>query len=130
MSGDKLLRREEGEDWQERGGKEMGKMGLVERERGAQKEWKTGTSAEKDGKNVGGGLGDEFRYKYADIAVPGQKNGAVSRVSVIFHGQCVRLAYDDFMQIKDGAYKSPIIHGTNKFIRGSRLNRLLVVGEQ
>lgn len=98
-------------------------------ERKRSKEWKTGTSAEKDGKNVGGGLGDGFRYKYADIAVPGQKNGAVSRVSVIFHGQCVRLAYDDFMQIKDTAYKSPIIYGTNKFIRGSRLNRLLVVGE-
>lgn len=50
--------------------------------------------------------------------------GAVSRVSVIFHGQCARLAYDDFMQIKDAAYKSTIIRGTNKFAGGGRLNRL------
>lgn len=51
---------------------------------------------EKDGKMWG-----RFCYKYTDIAVPGRKEWAVSRVSVIFHGR--HTSDDDFMQIKDAA---------------------------
>lgn len=43
----------------------------------------------------------------------------MSRVSVIFHGRYT--SGDDFMQIKDAAYKSAITRGTNKL----RLRRVL-----
>ena len=68
----------------------------VGRKRERERERERGVEGEKDGKMWG-----RFCYKYTDIAVPGRKEWAVSRVSVIFHGR--HTSDDDFMQIKDAA---------------------------